>query len=75
MHQSFVFYGQRSYSANNGIFCQLWSCGDRMKMSLSIIFFKETPTSPRVPFRVKFQLLGQLFGTSRPLAYSLIEVL
>ena len=46
-------------------------CGDRMKMSL-LIFFRETPTSPWVPFRAKFRPLGRLFRPSRPFTYSLI---
>ena len=38
--------------------CSLHLCGDRMKMSLPkkkifLIFFRETPTSPWVPFRGK----------------------
>ena len=40
-------------------------CGDRMIMSLhkKNVFFRETPTSPWVPFRV-------IFRPSFPLAYS-----
>ena len=46
-----------------------------MKMSLpkKIFFFRETPISPWVSFRAKFRPLGQLFGPSRPLAYSLYQ--
>ena len=51
-------------------------CGDRMKKkSLPkkkyFFFFRETPTSPWVPFRAKFRLLGRPFRPSRPLAWSL----
>ena len=34
-------------------------------------FFRETPTSPWVPFRAKFRPLGRLFSLSCPLAWSL----
>ena len=48
---------------------------NKMKMSLLkkifLIFFRETPTSPWFPFRVKFRPLGWLFCPSRTLAYSL----
>ena len=48
-------------------------CGIRMKMSLhkKRFFFRETPTSPWVPFRVKFRPLGHYFALVAPLAYSL----
>ena len=52
-----------------------------MKMSLPkkkkkkkkkfFFLFRETPTSPCVPFRAKFWPLGRLFRPSRPLAWSL----
>ena len=38
---------------------------------VSLFFFRETPTSPWVPFRAKFRPLGRLFRPSRPLAWSL----
>ena len=49
-------------------------CGDSMKISLpkKITFFMETPTSPWVPFSVKFRPLGRLFCPSCPQAYSLV---
>ena len=34
-------------------------------------FFRETSTSPLVPFRANFQPIGQIFLPRRPLAYSL----
>ena len=53
-------------------------CGDRIKMSLPqkvdfYIFFKETPSSPWVPFRKNFRPPEQLFCPSCPLAYSLMK--
>ena len=52
-----------------------------MKMSLpkkkqkkKKFFFRETPTSPWVPFRAKFRPLGRLFRPIRPLAWSLINI-
>ena len=36
-------------------------------------FFRETPTSPWVPFRAKFRPLGRLFRPCRPLAWSLYK--
>ena len=49
-------------------------CGDRMKVSVlkKKYFFRETPTTPSIPFRVKFWPLGRLFCPSHPLAYSLV---
>ena len=35
--------------------------------------FRETPTSPWVPFRGKFRPLGPLYNPSHPLAWSLIH--
>ena len=43
------------------------SSGD---INLSCFVFRETPTSPWVPFRDKFMPLWRIFSPCRPLAYS-----
>ena len=43
----------------------------KKKKKKIFFFFRETPTSPWVPFRAKFRPLGRLFRPSRPLAWSL----
>ena len=46
-----------------------------LKKKKIFFFFRETPTSPWVPFRVKFRPLGWLFRPIRPLAWSLGNIL
>ena len=51
-------------------------CGNRMKMSLpKKNFFRETPTSPWVPFRVKLRPIAQIFCPNHHLAYSICLVI
>ena len=49
----------------------LMSLPKKKKKKKKIFFFRETPTSPWVPFRAKFRPLGRLFRPIHPLAWSL----
>ena len=44
-----------------------------MSLPKKLYFFRETQTSPLVPFRVKFRPLRRLFRPSLPLTYSLSD--